>query len=269
MKSVRSVERALDVLRSFAERPSQAASDIQKTTGLNRPTLYRLLGTLESSGFLRCSGEPRRFEVSEVALRLANAWLSQTDVSRASGPYLQRLWELSGETVALIVPHGQMQRIIVQELRSAKPLSLSLGVGYIAPLDRGTSGKAILAYLGEKRIQAVLRTIPGRAEKKSLLAALARLRKQRVCTSRGEVMAGGASISSPVFGRDGEIVAAVTVFGPDARLKGAHQARCEDWAREAAAALSSALGFTAVQPGPPESPAAKKTARASSRRSGR
>jgi len=244
MKSVRSVERALDILRSFTVQPSQLASDIQKSTGLNRPTLYRLLHTLEYKGYLRSSGDPRCFEVSEVALQLAGAWLARIDVARLSGPYLQRLWEASGETVALIVPHGETQRVIVQELRSGKPLSLSLGVGYIAPLHRGTSGKAILAFLKEAQTAAVLRAVQGRADRVTLLGALARIRKQKVCVSRGEVMAGGASISSPIFCRDGGVVGAVTVFGPEVRLKGANQARCSKLVIATATDLSRALGFT-------------------------
>lgn len=245
MKSVRSVERALDILRSFTAQPTQLASDIQKGTGLNRPTLYRLLHTLESKGYLRSSGDPRCFEVSEVALQLAGAWLARLDVARVSGPYLQRLWDASGETVALIVPHGETQRVIVQELRSGKPLSLSLGVGYIAPLHRGTSGRAILAFLDEASLSAVLRAVPARADQQALLTALARIRKHKVCVSRGEVIAGGASISSPVFGRDGGIVGAVTVFGPDVRLKGANQTRCSGLVVETATALSRALGYAA------------------------
>lgn len=244
MKQVRSVERALDVLRSFALRPSQTAGEIQKITGLNRPTLYRLLATLEGRGFIRSHGDPRIYEVSEIALQLANAWLSLGDVTRVSTSHLRHLWDRTGETVALILPHGQTSRILVQEIRSPKPLSLSLGVGHVAPLDRGTSGKVLLAFLGEARIKDVLGTISVKAVRERVAASLPRIRRKMVCTSHGEVLAGGASIASPVFGRNGEVVAAVTVFGPDARLRGAELERCEVWVRETADAISKALGHT-------------------------
>ena len=243
MKAVSSVDRALDVLRHFITKPASSASEIQRSLQLSRPTVYRLLKILERNGFVRSSGEPRRYQLTEVALQLANAWLSVNEASRVSTPYLRKLWEDSQETVGLIVPHSESERILIQELRSTQPLSLSLGVGYVAPLHRGTSGKIILAFLPEPTIHKVLLTIPSKKDRETVAATLPRIRKERTCSSSGEVLAGGASIASPVFDRSGSVVAAVTVFGPEARLRGSHQLRCKKLVRQTADAISKALGF--------------------------
>lgn len=51
--SVRSVERAIDVLFSFTQQePVLDIPALQQRTGLSRPTLYRLLRTLESRGLI-------------------------------------------------------------------------------------------------------------------------------------------------------------------------------------------------------------------------
>jgi len=256
MKSVRSVERALDILQSFVTQPSNEVSEIQKSVGLSRPTLYRLLNTLEQKGFLRSSGDPRRYQLSHIAIQLGNAWLSLLDIAQISEPFLHRLWELSGETVALIVPLGERERILAREIPSRNPLSLSLGVGHIAPLHRGTSGKVILAFLPELGLQSVLRSIPGRKERGSLMRALEDIRREKYCISLGEVLVGGASISSPVFDRRGAVVGAVTVFGPMARLTGANQSRCSKLVCRAADDMSTALGFQLDATGPVDSSSA-------------
>ena len=57
--SVRSVERAIDVLFSFTQQePVLDIPALQQRTGLSRPTLYRLLRTLESRGLIYSFGNP-------------------------------------------------------------------------------------------------------------------------------------------------------------------------------------------------------------------
>ena len=62
--SVRAVERALDILKAFTPSDHQlTASELLKRVDLSRPTLYRLLRTLENSGFVMSSGDPQRFQL--------------------------------------------------------------------------------------------------------------------------------------------------------------------------------------------------------------
>ena len=52
-EGVRAVERALDLLSAFAPGDSELlVADLLKRVDLSRPTLYRLLHTLEKKGFV-------------------------------------------------------------------------------------------------------------------------------------------------------------------------------------------------------------------------
>ena len=63
-ESVRSVERAVDVLFSFnQDQPVLDLPALQERTGLSRPTLYRLLRTLEAKGLIYSFGSPLRFQL--------------------------------------------------------------------------------------------------------------------------------------------------------------------------------------------------------------
>ena len=69
--SVRSVERAVDILRCFdRESPILAVTDLQRRLGLSRPTLYRLLETLEGKGLVRSFGDPKRFQLGHGVVEL-------------------------------------------------------------------------------------------------------------------------------------------------------------------------------------------------------
>src|SRR6266550_4792332 len=57
--SVRAVDRALDILRAFKPQDGAlTASELLRRVDLSRPTLYRLLRTLQRRQFLIASGDP-------------------------------------------------------------------------------------------------------------------------------------------------------------------------------------------------------------------
>ena len=59
---VRAVVRALETLAAFRDGdPQLSASELLSRVKLTRPTLYRLLYTLEQAGFVQAIGEPQRF----------------------------------------------------------------------------------------------------------------------------------------------------------------------------------------------------------------
>ena len=92
-KRVRSVERAVNILRCFdRESPTLAVTDLQRRLGLSRPTLYRLLETLEGKGLVRSFGEPKRFELGHGVVELAQSWLGRIDVTAVAQPMLNALW---------------------------------------------------------------------------------------------------------------------------------------------------------------------------------
>jgi DNA-binding IclR family transcriptional regulator len=86
---VRAVERALDVLAAFSPGDGELlVADLVKRVGLSRPTLYRLLHTLEKKGYVAASGEPQRFRLGPAAARLAHAWGRTLDLSDIAKPVM-------------------------------------------------------------------------------------------------------------------------------------------------------------------------------------
>ena len=85
--NVRAVERAIDILEAFSgARSSMSVLEIQKAVGLSRPTLYRILETLASKGFIRAHGTPQRFSLDYAVGKLAQNWLSGLDPVSAARP---------------------------------------------------------------------------------------------------------------------------------------------------------------------------------------
>lgn len=213
--SVRAVERALDILLAFGDRAHpMSASELMTLTTLSRPTLYRLLHTLEGKGFVDSEGEPQKFKLGSALPKLVNAWGLSEDIARRAHGTMQLLWEVSGETVALLI-HQNMHRVCVAEMESSNPLSFKRGVGYRERVFIGASGRAILAFLDD--IDSYINDLdPASAIK--LKEELAQIRVNRYALSKDELIQGAVAIAAPLFGVGNKVIGSLAIYGPSVRL---------------------------------------------------
>lgn len=215
---VQSVERALDILFQFVRAPSLDVAAIQRRVRLPRPTLYRLLATMEDKKLLRSSGKPRTYELGSGAVELVNAWLSQTRISRVSSEYLRNLWECVGETTLLSVLSNGTNRVTIQQFRSSSPRSYAPSLGNENPLYYGASGKVILAFLATPVSQQIIKGAPKSIDRAQLSDELRRIRRLGYCVSVGEINAQGSSIATPIFEKGKVVAGAIAIALPKARL---------------------------------------------------
>jgi DNA-binding IclR family transcriptional regulator len=241
--NVRAVGRALEILLAFTEEdPELSAGELLKRVDLSRPTLYRLLYTLQEHSFLVSVGEPQRFRLGPAVARLAHVWKSTLDLSALAEPVLRRIWQETKETVALFVPQGNM-RLCVAELPSPQPLNFKRGVGYTERVVLGATGRAILAYM-EPTPEQLRSYVQGTSvDPKELEAELAATRKRGYSNSRSELISGAVAVAAPFFDRHGQVAGSIGVFGPEVRLDGARQKEVANLLLEGAVRLSEALGF--------------------------
>jgi DNA-binding IclR family transcriptional regulator len=245
---VRSVERALDILLAFGESDRDlTVGELLKRVDLSRPTLYRLLYTLQQNGFVLAEGDPQRFRLGPAVGRLAWAWSASLDVAALAQPILRNIWEETGETVALFVPEGA-SRICIAELPSSQPLSFRRGVGYSERIVRGASGRALLAWM-----DVAPQTLAGYCEgldfePKELARKLQTVRKLGYAVSRNELINGAVAIAVPFFDRSDRVAGSIGVFGPSVRLGQDQIEQIAENLIEHAKEISRLLGNASVSP---------------------
>ena len=240
--SARSVEQAIDLLLTFIKTPSAEASQLQAQLKISRPTLYRLLNTLEKKGLLRSSGQPREYELTARIMELANSWLSLVDPVRIGASYVRELFHTTNETTSLYVLREGLNRVCVVQFQAKSLLSCAPEIGYTGPLYSGVSGKTMLAFLPKAEIDAILQSTPPTVDRESIRETLAAIRQNSYNFARGELIEGVSSIAAPVFGTGGRVVASVVVSTPDVRLTDAKRDRFVTHVMATAQALSFALG---------------------------
>lgn len=242
-EGVRAVDRALDILLAFEGAPGAfSAAELLGRVALSRPTLYRLLRSLEHKGFVIAEGDPQRFRLGPAVARLGHAWTSNLALADVAEPAMRRVWEATGETVALFVPEGLM-RVCVAEVPSQHALSYRRGVGYRERLVLGASGRCILAQFHEAVALATYTeglTLDLPAYRRELV----RIRQRGYAVSRDELIQGAVAVAAPIFDHTGRVAGSLGAFGPSVRLPDPLVEQFGSLLMREAAVISAALGQT-------------------------
>jgi IclR family acetate operon transcriptional repressor len=240
--SVRAVDRALDILLAFTPQGGElTVGELMKRVDLSRPTLYRLLHTLEQKRYVVASGEPQRFRLGPAVAQLAHAWTASLHLSAVAEPMMRNVWEQSGETVALFVPEGAY-RLCVAEMPSPQALSFKRGVGYRERLVLGASGRAILAHMPHTRdmLAAYADGLP--IDLAKYRHELAQVRRRGFAISKDELIQGAVALAAPFFNGTDQVAGSLGIFGPSVRLAAPQTERLGNLLVREAQKLSTALG---------------------------
>ena len=140
-----SAERVLALLASFEDgRPELSVTEIAEALGVHKSTASRLAATLERTGFLARSG--KRYRLGVEIIRLGSVALRGADIVARLQPAMDKLSELTGETINLAVPAGP-DILNVAEVPSSYILSCSGGwIGRRTKPHAVANGKVLLAF---------------------------------------------------------------------------------------------------------------------------
>lgn len=154
-ETLRGLERGLSVLKALDGVPGLALRELHRETGLPKPTLLRILATLENNGYVR-----RR--IADGTWRRA-ARKAQTPQSRLHDLLLdigtQTLDDLCRRIAwpsDLAVYHRGMMHIL-ETTRRMTPFVVNMtGVGYRVPMLQTGLGQAWLAFCPDREREAII-----------------------------------------------------------------------------------------------------------------
>ncbi|MGY4623906.1 DNA-binding transcriptional regulator [Bradyrhizobium sp. USDA 4486] len=144
-EGVRAFKRGLDVLHEVNRSGGIRAGDVARALDLPRPTVYRLLETLEELGYIARSASDDRFRVTRRALSLGDGYDPGVVICQAAAPYLADLsrkliWPVDLST------YENAAMVVQETTHSRSPLSIDRGmIGKRLPMLRTSAGRAYLA----------------------------------------------------------------------------------------------------------------------------
>ncbi|HVT65285.1 MAG TPA: IclR family transcriptional regulator [Mycobacteriales bacterium] len=230
--SVGVLDKAVVVLDCLRTGPASLAELVTRS-GLSRATTYRLAVALEVHNLVERDGDGR-FGLGPHLYDLASAG-GVDPLMRAAEDVLERLSASTNESAQLYRRVGQYRRCVAAAER-ASGLRDTVPVGADLPMTAGSAAQVLLAWESAPDVVAIAK------QAKFSAAGLAAVRRRGWAASVGEREAGVASVSAPVFDRDGRVVAAVSVSGPIDRLTRTPGKLHAEAVTKAAKELTKAIG---------------------------
>lgn len=219
MKEVLVITKIGHVLDAFEHLgPELSQSRICEVTDMPTTTTVRLLSNMVRIGLLELT--PGGYRPGPRLMLWGGAAADVRNLELVAQPILDRLRDDTGETAALFVRQGNY-RVIASMAPTHHVVVYTLDVGQRMPLHAGSAGRILMAYGGSDAIpegrlaRFTDSTITGR---QLLEKSLKAVRADGYAVSYGERSSGVVSISAPVFGSRGELVAAVCLAGPAQRF---------------------------------------------------
>ncbi|MGW6402948.1 IclR family transcriptional regulator [Streptomyces sp. NPDC055134] len=245
------------ILECFTiEQPELNLQQITKATGLPTSTCQRLVHNLVREGFL-----DRTDDIYRIGLGLVQ-WAAPgtfgLDMVQLTRPALHQLRDSTGESACLYVRDGAY-RTVVSLAETHHVVMRLFMVGMVMSLHAGSAGKVFMAFDPSARSAAVSHGLSRHTSRTIvdidiLDQQLEDIRRSGYSATFEERDAGAASISAPVFGSSGELVAAIGIGAPTQRLTPADVSRLAPFVVEAGEEASQSLGYRPgsrlVPPGP-------------------
>jgi len=222
---VSSVDRAIHLLLTLAECPNSGVTELADVTQNTKSLTFRLLHTLERRGLVRKDAERRTYTLGYRALLLGDQSRRQSGLILTAETILADLSNTTRENALLLV-REDLQSICIAMHASPEPLRIFAAVGRLGPLHAGGGPKVLLANapleIQQQVISGALESFTklSISEADALKATLDQIRAEGHSMSVGELDPNIFSIAAPVRDHTGEVIAAIAVNGPSARLSG-------------------------------------------------
>jgi DNA-binding IclR family transcriptional regulator len=243
--------RGLQVLQSFTDnRQPQSAAEIARRVNLSRPTAFRLVYTLEVTGFLKRVPSTNKFELGSRVLELGYSFLAGKDLIEIADPVLRALRDETQTSTHLVVREGR-DAVYIARFPATTGLISSVRVGSRLPAHATAPGRVLLAGVPLAELVALYDgyefesyTSDTPTSLGSLIRHIEQDRLQPGVVSWGFYEPDVASVAAPVFNAAGKLEAAVSVSCPiNLHAREEFEGRIRREVEAAAVAVSRSLGY--------------------------
>jgi len=225
LSGTQSIERALTLMREIAahNRNGSRLLDLASRTGLQRPTVHRMLKCLTVENMVQQDPDSHRYYLGPMVFELGLTAAPRYNLREICHPAMNRIAEATGDTVFLTQRSG-LDTVCVDRQEGTFPIkTFTLEIGMRRPLGVGTGSLAILAALTEDEIRHIVAANTPRLPEygltpTSLLAQVKRAQKLGFAVREMPSLAGVRSIGHALHNQSGIAFAALSVSAISSRM---------------------------------------------------
>lgn len=228
--SIHSIDRALEILLLMQQEGRElGVTQIADHLSMYKSTVHRTLATLEQRGFVQQNPENGRYWLGIRLYSLGMLIREKLPLRQIAFPFAKALSEKFNEVVHIGVLDKNAdtypKQIIIDKIDSRQVLSMTPPVGSISPCHCSAVGKALLAFAPKDYIErfsgAALPSFTANTlvDWDTLMRELDKIRKLGFSLDDEELELGLTCIGAPILSHGHDIVAALSLSGPSARVR--------------------------------------------------
>lgn len=226
---VPALQRGLELLGQFTRQtPTLTGAELARNLNLPRASVFRILHTLERSGFVERLGDTASYKLSIGVLRLGFEYLSSIELTEHGRPVVDQLRDSSGYSAHLVVRDGR-DVVFVVKAPGRSALFHSIQVGARLPAHATVLGRLLLSDLSMEELSGLYpeKTLHRYTDKtptslKQLKTLIDADRAAGFGVSQGGFETGISTIAAPVFNDERRVVAAMSITVPAQQVTREH-----------------------------------------------
>lgn len=213
---VKTVEKTLSLLELLAtQNVPLSLTRIGHLSSMSISTAYRLLNTLNRSGFVERDQLTGHYQLGIKAFLIGNAALQKVELRDVALPHLNRLSKSCQESVYLAI-FSQQSVFYSDCVKTNNPIQIGIRTGTPFPACQTSSGKVFIAYLTlEEQLELIEFYLRNNyiKDSQSFLKELAQIQKNGYSAGTSDFGGVVREFSAPIFKNSNLCVGAISIFG--------------------------------------------------------
>ena len=217
---VKSLQKALEILNLFTDKPVLGVTEISEHFGLYKSTVHNILSTLKAMEYLEQDEETGKYRLGIQIFNLSKAMADTYSITKIAMPYMQELSNQTGERCYLAVPY-RWKVLYLEAMYPAESVELMRSIlGERAQMYCTGLGKAMLANMSDRDIKEYIAghelkafTENSITDKDVFREELMRTRQRGYAIDDMEHEFGIKCMAMPIFDRTRSVYAAISISG--------------------------------------------------------
>jgi DNA-binding IclR family transcriptional regulator len=221
MTPIKSVKTTVDIIELLAAEGAMGVTEIAESLKMPKSTAHDHLRTLAEMDILARTSEG--YHLTSRFLYVGSRWRYDQDVYRVAKEQVDQYARDISEHVSLSIEENN-KSVVIYTIKGSESVRLEVFPGKQSPIHTTAAGKAILAFLSDKRVDEIIATEGLQSftpdtitSQEDLWSELETIREKRYATNFDEQVPGMGGYAVPILSSEG-VHGAISVYGPTNRI---------------------------------------------------
>jgi DNA-binding IclR family transcriptional regulator len=250
--NIKTVARCFQIL-DFASESSGPISiqDVCTALDTNSNMAFRLLASLQNSGYMSKDPYTGLYTISLKTLKLSRSALQSQEIRKVTMPYLELLWNQFPKANVNMAVFYNGEVLMLDRIDTQSTPRTYFTPGRQLPFHCSALGKVLTSELSEAELDQIIKEkgLPKYTEKTitdpvAFKQELAKVRSEGVARDRNEFIDGDNCSAVPVRGRDGRVIAGISVSALTSNMSVEEIEGAIPRLKDTASKISYMMGYT-------------------------